>query len=852
MLYPDLVYNLLLSGFWNITAALPTGSTGTRQPVGVPETIPEKTFISRQLQSGDGFPTAQMNHLNGFIQIATQFHTTYGLAPITVNSFEDIVNRHRTLTAQIERIRLVSHGNDSFLFFPIFNGGLWSYGMHTEYLRALKDSDEDGLRYVIAGDPPSSPTLIDGVSQIVSGMTSFNVAVVTPLGSPPSAAVQKFIEVVNDLYQVQNGTIAVETGNPVKTLITAAQQTTLNTSLGLIEASIRAAIAASGSTVTPTQLDAFKTAVLAATPVQLEFLGSMQNLGATVLADVQTALAAAPRVEGDIRTALVGSTADPLFLNYLDGLVSGLNLFNPSVLTLGGTAFDTVAAIQGNSDVEAFFNSCMDLHFVKNGPVSINNTPATPAQRISLRGGVLAISDIIRTRISGTPGTTITAGKLNALRTAIENLPLRKSAITGGRMTISPNTFTELNAANRAMNDHFRTKLDHFRGLMQAADASKIDIRGCLVGKTPAFLMLLRDFWGGMANKPTVNAPEWFQIFGFELSFHSNATVYGDIDTLANTGIPAKHIDDTDVTTSIIRWRALIDFDAHYDFITALFAGNMRDFATLGWGVWQTGGTGPGIPVLKMEAKRVDDLTSLSLGDLVERFRVIFEVAAGSAPNATVRGKLTQLQPHLVTFKTKSDAVAAGPAPAALPQLFTDLTGLSGSIAPIIGVTPASLAPASNSLSDIQFSVTNIGTNVDMFLNGALGAFFTAVQVRVGQGNARLRYYYTIGLPLVLQGASHPSSFVMTIFASGANATEQNGIVSAALKSWMRIQWTGTPAQIAAMNTMITAMAITNDTQRNRASQWAMVAEDDPANTPTTDAGLSPTQDFRNHLVTRP
>jgi hypothetical protein len=855
MLYSSLVYNLLGSGFWNITAALPVGSVGTRLPVGVAETIPEKIFISRQLVAGDGFPTAEMTHLNGFIQLASQFHANFGLAPITINSFEDILNHYQALTAPIDRIRLVSHGNDEFLFLPVFNGGLWSFGMHTGYLQALQDSDEDGLRYVIfnvIGDPPHSPTLMNGTNQIVRGIRDLNSAVLAPFGlqtsGSPTGDLLKFFDVVNDFYQVLNGTIIVSNA-----LLTAQQRTTLNTSLGLIETAIRGRLVGTsigGTTITGAHLDSLKAAVMGATPIDLGFMGPVQNLNASVAADIQTALTASPRVEADIRSAF-GRSGQPIFFNNVTNMVDGLSHFNRPALNMGGSTQDS-ASITGNSDLNAFAVVGSDLNFLRNGGrITINGVAATPAERTTLRDGLVALSDIIKARI--TASGSITGAQLNTFLGAMENLALNRCGITGGWLEIIPTTFTELTAANQAMQNHFRNNLNHFRGLMQAGDASHIDIRGCLVGKTPAFLVLLRDFWGTAANKPTVNAPEWFQIFGRNPSWQFATTVYSLIDTLASGGVAAAHVDPTDISTSQTRWETLIDFGAHYGFITALFTtGTQRDFATLAWRVWQTGGTGAGIPVLRMEAKRVDDLVSLSLGDIVERFRVIFEIASGSAPNTTMRGKLTSLQPLLVTYKTKSDAVAAGPAPGDLPGLFTDLTALAGSVAAITGATPASLAPASNSLADIQASVTNIGNNVDTFLTGALGAFFTAVQVRIGEGNARLRYFYSIGLPLVLQSASHPSSFVLTIFASGVNAAERNGIIAAALKSWMRIQWEGTPAQMAAMNIVINAMPITTDAQRNQAALWEIVAQDDPSITPTTGGAISPTQDFRNHLVTRP
>lgn len=862
MLYSSLVYNLLPNVFWSITAALPAGSPGTRLDVGFPEIIPDITFIARQLTSADAAglpPGTNISHLNGYIQDARQFHLTYGLAPISVNSFEDILDHIPTTFTQLGRLRLVSHGNDRFLFLPLFNSGQWGVGMQTDYLQAVKDSDEDGLRFLVNPGAPSSPSLVNGTSQIISGMTSLNNAVVTPLGSPPSAEVQKFIELVNDFYQVINGTITVETGNPVKALITPQQQAILNASLSLIETAVRTAITNASSTVTTAQLNAFKTAVLVATPVDLEFLGNTFGLSPTVITDVNTAMAAAPRVESDLRTAISGGTGEPLFRDFLDSLVLGLTFFNPNALKLGSTTPLDVTAIRGNGDLQSFALTCVDLFFLKNGPISIGTTGITLAQKTTLRNAILAISDIVRQRVTGAPGSTITAGQLNALRTAMENLSLRQSAITGGIKPFLPWQFAELSAANHAMQNHFRDKLSHFRGLMQPADASKVDIRGCMVGKTPSFLDVLRDFLGTVSgtplSKPTISAPEWWQSFPFPLptitEYLHGPSVYSRIDNIVTSGPGVTDFSAVDVSSSFTLWRGMIDFDAHFNFITGLFAGSKRDFASLAWRVWQTGGMGAGIPVLRMEAKRVDDLASLNLGDMVERLRVIFEVAPGSAPNATMRGKLSSLQPLLLTYKIKSDAVAVGPAPGDLPGLFTDLTSLAGSIAAITGATPASLAPASNSLVDIQTSVTNIGTNVDTFLTTALDPFFTAVQARTGHANAAIRYYCNVGLPLPLQSSTKPLALLLFVISAGSTA-ESDTVLAAGLRSWMRVQWSGTAAQAATMNSLIASMAMNTSAIRNNAAQTPMLSDGDPQDAATVDGALAPTQRFHDHLVTRP
>jgi hypothetical protein len=362
---------------------------------------------------------------------------------------------------------------------------------------------------------------------------------------------------------------------------------------------------------------------------------------------------------------------------------------------------------------------------------------------------------------------------------------------------------------------------------------------------------------GTVTNKPTITAPEFFQSFphAFQLGSSinaSNTNIFAQVDALVTGGRPADNISAVDVDTSQVTWRGLIDFDAHFDFITALFAASKRDFATLAWRAWRVGTATNGIPVLRMEAGRVDDLVSLNLGDIIERFRLIFEVPAASAPNAAARVKLNQLQPHLITFKTKSDAVAAGPAAADLPQLFTDLTTLAGSITVVGFPPPASpLAPVSNLLADIQSSVTRMETYLDTTLDVQLNSFFTAVQGKTAHANARIRYYYNVGLPLLLQSSANPVSFLISVFVGAASNATASKLLASALRSWMRIQWTGTATQTATMNAVIQGLVLTTSSVQDDASRVSMLTEDDP-DVPATPAGIAPMQAFHDHLVTRP
>lgn len=857
MNYASLVYNLLTNVFWSITPAFPGSGVTTRPDVGFPEIIPDKIFITRELIPTDGvFAVREREHLNGFVQGARRFHTMYGLTLTTVNSIEDILNHFRPLTTPVRRIRLVSHGSDQFLFVPVFNGGLWDFGTDPETLVALQNSDEDGLRFLVTRNSAlPSPILIDGVSQMLSGITSLNSAVVTPLGTQPfTPEVQRFVELVNDFYQVRNGTIGIGAAAPFANL-TPPQETILNASLTLVENAVRARVlGVAGTTITGPQLTAFKNAVLAATPVELEFLGPSFALSPTVIADVTAAMSASPRVEDDIRTAIV-ALRQPLFLDHLRALILGLMFFHPAVLTLGGTDHDDTTIIGGDPDLEAFCFACADLHFLKNGPLFIGTTPVTAGQRTTLRNAVMAISDIIRIRILGAPSNTITNAQLNTLRTTIENLPLRRSAITGGTMTLETTTFRELNAANNAMQHDFRTKLNHFRGLMKPDDASFLDIRGCLVGRTPSFLDVLRNFLGGV-NQPTVSAPEFFQSFPAGVRTTFDTDIFAVIDSLVSSGLPASNVSAADVDNAVTTWQGLIDFDPHFDFISDLFTvgSSKQNFAMLGWRVFRVGTATTGIPVLRMEARRADDLVSLNLGKIIERFGVIFQIPAASVPNAAARTRLTKLQPHLVTFQAKKDAVAGSPTPADLTVLFTDLTTLANKITAIPGFpAPAvPLVPASDSLPDIAASVVSIGNHLDTILDAALDPFFAAVQGRLSHANAKIRYFYNIGLPLLLQSSSTPIDFVISVRVSLVSATDANKTIDAALRSWMRIQWSGDPAQTTAMNKKIRDLPLGTSPKRTAASQVSALTERDPIDVPTSETGIAPMQAFHDHIITRP
>jgi hypothetical protein len=68
-----------------------------------------------------------------------------------------------------------------------------------------------------------------------------------------------------------------------------------------------------------------------------------------------------------------------------------------------------------------------------------------------------------------------------------------------------------ISAAKRAIKRGFRKKLDRVR--KRFTSSSSIDIRGCEVGQSTAYLRAVSEFFGSGTNKPHVSAPDLFQGF---------------------------------------------------------------------------------------------------------------------------------------------------------------------------------------------------------------------------------------------------------------------------------------------------------------------------------------------------
>jgi hypothetical protein len=492
-----------------------------------------------------------------------------------------------------------------------------------------------------------------------------------------------------------------------------------------------------------------------------------------------------------------------------------------------------------------------------------------------IRNGLIAISDIIRKKITDVRGASILP-KLNSLRTTIEGLKFEELESTGPIPQIADLRITELKAAIGGVTTGFRANLLKVRSLMKST--SFVDIRGCKIGARPTgtpvgtippMLPAMKNFLGAGAQKPTITAPDWWQSFPDGFRFDAGPKVYPIIDDLVTNGVPPDSagngslIDGADVSTSLTLWKGLIDFTPHFTFISNRFADTNTarlDFTTLEWRTWQIAGAGPGIPVLRMEAQRIDDLATLTIENILERFRIIFEVPPAPAGGMTTAQITTikGLQPLVVSFKALKDSITAIAAPtsAQIAEFYTKLGEAITAIDTVPGTNPppADIVPAgAQDKSKLDLYAGKAEAYIFSLLNLALGPFFSAIRGQLGHANAQIRYYLNIGLVLPAQSIQHPTITNPVVIISFASSSDRARMFMKALRGWMKVQWKGSAEDTAALHARIDAIPVPALTDVEEFARRAVVSEDDPVgNPPWLPSHYCPKTEFDDHIKFSP
>ncbi len=556
-----------------------------------------------------------------------------------------------------------------------------------------------------------------------------------------------------------------------------------------------------------------------------------------------------------------GASISPfLFEDRANQALAHLRTNNAAVLVPFGLdqPADTLTA-----DQRVFFRRNLDLVFITGGTIDWdhsqeeppNPTPgtATTAEKDVVRASINTIITHFQTRFVGLPirntANTISEPQVQALRAALTSLTLSDIGLASASNTFDGRLLLDLRQANRVIAAGLRAKITHARA--RFSKTSRIDIRGCRVAQGGhTNLQAMQAFFGTTGNLPMVTGPNWLQSFTASFEFASNSLV----DGLVSSGIPGANVVGTDIDTAFSDWRDLVNFQSFFQFITGLIQGNAFNFTTLTWRQRQATPGGVGIPLLNMEAQRADDLPTMNLADLIQRFRTIGDISTAT-PTTASRTRLGSLQPRVATFAQIQQRVSAAAAPtsADLTQFFNDLKtvytgliGVTGVTAPNPRLIPAT-APNPLDLPTIQGYVTAIRGFIDTTLATNYGTFFTDVNTAMQATNGPLKFYLAIGLPLLIQSSSHPARHTILL---------DNTLKTSAMRNFLKLLWTSDTSQLATMTTRINALTFNWDanTDATRAALTAKLripavhqehADTDPS-------AFAPTAAYNIHIVVEP
>jgi hypothetical protein len=184
----------------------------------------------------------------------------------------------------------------------------------------------------------------------------------------------------------------------------------------------------------------------------------------------------------------------------VDQVLSHIRTTNVNVLQPFG--LETPGSVPAGAVAELISRSVALLMFQRGTGGSQQQTPVvTTALETQLSG----LRQQVQSPAPG--GAGVTAAQARALQDAITGL----TAFQLTRPTLGAATIRALTAANTAIGNDFRTKLNRVRTRFRSS--SWIDIRGCNAGTDLSYLRAVADFFGMADQKPHVSAPDLFQSF---------------------------------------------------------------------------------------------------------------------------------------------------------------------------------------------------------------------------------------------------------------------------------------------------------------------------------------------------
>ncbi|MBV7530644.1 hypothetical protein [Chitinophaga sp. sic0106] len=339
-----------------------------------------------------------------------------------------------------------------------------------------------------------------------------------------------------------------------------------------------------------------------------------------------------------------------------------------------------------------------------------------------------------------------------------------------------------------------RANLDKVRKRFDSK--SRIDIRGCQIGRDPEFLTAIQTFFGTDATRrPTVSGPKWYQ--------HFNAIGYrsvknnGNITTLYNSGIAGMYTANQ-LRAFLDQWADGFGIKAnHLTFWQTAFGLPVLEFLALQWRT--------PLPATTLPVPRLLSLGTAAFSDLLTQLGAVFYLPAATPLSAGDITGITPLLPQCATWNTQlkaevPDAATEAELKATLANykvIYEKIDKRVGSGTPPTDaqrIIPATV-PATLTVTEVRDFQTKLKQFIDTNTNSRLVKMKTlldAALAKVLDGPAKMRYYLGIGLPFLVYNpaaaANVEANHVILAEDSGSAAA---GRQTDAVKFWARVQWRG-------------------------------------------------------------
>ena len=460
---------------------------------------------------------------------------------------------------------------------------------------------------------------------------------------------------------------------------------------------------------------------------------------------------------------------------------------------------------------------------------------------VAARNALNQAYDLLLADVVSRIRSTIPEAQLNTLRDAILAL-----GSTHGAVTQTPsdpaNYATNLNAALTAVQGNaFLSKLNRVRQRFNGN--SKVDIRGCQVGREPEYLQAIQRFFGTSATvRPTVSGPQWFQHFN-AIGNITGLTDNNHVATLFNSGFAPYSA--AQIRSFLDDWATGFGITtAHLSFWATTLGTNALTFAAL---AWQSSIPGTTVPVPRLQA-----LSSPNLRDVIAKLTNIFLIAAGDRPSTAALNALDPISSNFSTWSTQLNATIPDSATAAeltarfneLKTIYEALDNRFGTASPPSAaqrIIPAS-PPASLTAQVIRDFQTQLKNFIDTHANSRLRPikrFIDAARARAQDPPAKMRYFLALGLPFLAYNPASTNADHNTIIAfqdtSGSDRRQND-----AIKQWIRAQWRGLiPSGLGTGTTF----------DNSRHTPWLVEHRQTTANMTVPPFTVSPTTEFHDKIV---